>query len=1519
MKKYFLLLSFFAIIGVSFKSYAGVSIVTVSGDKVKYPYYSVAFVCGSDTYSDRKAKKQFTKFLNSKGIKKGVDYKYFSTYPASDGSRKLDVGYYVVVKADYVYNKKKRLTFGLGVSKSSLKEAEERAVKNLAVYDWVWQKKYGYKVLEQKSFDNKCKEKKNILKKNTSGTTTINNQTVKLEKGCSFGDYSGTLEWRLAKWGRLGGVSLKANFLTTKIPSVLRCGKKLTKLSDCSNDGIEIKLKYKVEVTEYKKLIHAQEKFYTINTSKKKKKSTIDLSVKDKDVSRVARNRAEGLKVTVKLISYEVITTCKEKAAVTTGDNSFTDKIKIGPFNNPGDYKLISDIDKLTHFDISSIDAVFTGKLKKNKVYFSAEFYNLPGISAISAGNRIKLASPEKLIFDMKWSVQVYSGSTQIGTILNTEKGMKFKVRQSTKLDGKELDKIAVITKNYAKKKFIQSILKKKAHFKNLKILEIKISRGDNSDVVSKINGNKSENIQNSNEDADSETDGTSDSDDNRKSDQVKSKTASNARQKQEREARARLARRNKHEEKRRKRKAAEARVRLARKKKLEERRRKRKAGEARTRLARKKKLEERRRKRKAAKARVRLARRNKLEERRRKKIERRRLARNKRAKLRAQKKGRQRVAKLARIKKKEERKRQRKLDKEKRIRSRAQRKERQRTDKISRLKKRDVRKRQRNLDKEKRTRSRAQRKERQRITKISRLKMRDVRKRQRNLDKEKRKQHRTGRRQRRVRQSDNRKRKRLENRKSQRNVRSRRRTERARNKEKSRGRRQQRAERRRENATKRRNVRKKRRRRTSRRRSSKRVSRARRKKSRRRKRRHSKIARKAARRKVQIKYDSEKTKRQSELQAKLRESRAAAKQAKAEAIANAIGELAIAIIEKVQEAQAEAEEERIEKEARDEEERIQRVERERVAKARRGIYGQINRNLYYYSDSIAKNQRIINDLKKMLLLFKTPFNRDVEVLDYLLEEIEFLKDQNDEAKEEYASIKELKTEMDSDREIDEMEVDPINTSIFIRKHKLYNYIDYDKEMDEYEEEEDIVSLYIMMKQRWGENVTTPRGMLIEGRGKFLFYLIAVKEKKQEELKCVKDVNAFNAVRSYINIKSKKVKDYEEFLRLTPMKIVKARKFLTAKTRLEDYLKYFNYTEHLDKVKESMLKVEDSCSSYFSGRVAEKIRKGHYEYAYVKNDKYGKIYPNGRHTTHHAQNKLIIDRGYYNYSTSNLSFTSGILKKSHVSGHILAQLKHKLSDVNLKRKTKKLLLKSAGYQYQSSKNDYAGVRYWLESYHLVLPKMTSLVNTQLKKLELNEKSYFYKANIDNVSRIGFDLLSNLDGFGLQFTKNFALPRARKYFGNYKISGIFKEISSENSGSYSSYGLSFSVYFGRKFNLSKNMKHQVLISIGADKGYFNAVMENQSITDMVRDNEITTFTPGLRLEYMYHMEKRYLSVGMQIVQLPIFGESGGGLSTNNYLMFSLGTGLINNVYEYPKNSEPVEKLLKIKRRIANESL
>lgn len=89
------------------------------------------------------------KYMANKG------YTTVSDQPCQECGDSIKEGIYVVVKSSYqTYDKKTKISYGMGASRSSAQEAEQRAVKNLGIYDWSWKKSNGYQVMESNNFKN---------------------------------------------------------------------------------------------------------------------------------------------------------------------------------------------------------------------------------------------------------------------------------------------------------------------------------------------------------------------------------------------------------------------------------------------------------------------------------------------------------------------------------------------------------------------------------------------------------------------------------------------------------------------------------------------------------------------------------------------------------------------------------------------------------------------------------------------------------------------------------------------------------------------------------------------------------------------------------------------------------------------------------------------------------------------------------------------------------------------------------------------------------------------------------------------------------------------------------------------------------------------------------------------------------------------------------------------------------------------------------------------------------------------
>lgn len=66
-------------------------------------------------------------------------YNRVTIQPCSDCGHNISSGYWVVVQSDYkIYDGSTKTGFGLGVSTSSISDAERKAVKNLSQYNWSW-------------------------------------------------------------------------------------------------------------------------------------------------------------------------------------------------------------------------------------------------------------------------------------------------------------------------------------------------------------------------------------------------------------------------------------------------------------------------------------------------------------------------------------------------------------------------------------------------------------------------------------------------------------------------------------------------------------------------------------------------------------------------------------------------------------------------------------------------------------------------------------------------------------------------------------------------------------------------------------------------------------------------------------------------------------------------------------------------------------------------------------------------------------------------------------------------------------------------------------------------------------------------------------------------------------------------------------------------------------------------------------------------------------------------------------
>lgn len=97
-----------------------------------------------------------TKFPDIEARKKLKNMGYDNVYTLPGGEEcghNLTSGYWVVVEANHkLYDGTWKTSFGAGASSSSYSEAESRAVENLRIYDWSWEKGDGYKISKQGRF-----------------------------------------------------------------------------------------------------------------------------------------------------------------------------------------------------------------------------------------------------------------------------------------------------------------------------------------------------------------------------------------------------------------------------------------------------------------------------------------------------------------------------------------------------------------------------------------------------------------------------------------------------------------------------------------------------------------------------------------------------------------------------------------------------------------------------------------------------------------------------------------------------------------------------------------------------------------------------------------------------------------------------------------------------------------------------------------------------------------------------------------------------------------------------------------------------------------------------------------------------------------------------------------------------------------------------------------------------------------------------------------------------------------------
>jgi len=90
-------------------------------------------------------------------------------------------GYYVVVKSTFKeYKGVLRTGMGLGASDKSYEEATKRAVENLSIHNWNWEKTNGYEVVEKGTYDNAAKYQLiYIIWKKTTKACGIQTDTIR--------------------------------------------------------------------------------------------------------------------------------------------------------------------------------------------------------------------------------------------------------------------------------------------------------------------------------------------------------------------------------------------------------------------------------------------------------------------------------------------------------------------------------------------------------------------------------------------------------------------------------------------------------------------------------------------------------------------------------------------------------------------------------------------------------------------------------------------------------------------------------------------------------------------------------------------------------------------------------------------------------------------------------------------------------------------------------------------------------------------------------------------------------------------------------------------------------------------------------------------------------------------------------------------------------------------------------------------------------------------------------------------
>lgn len=127
------------------KSQAQIAIAIAKNDKGSALRWQISWGNGSLWDCKMAAKKA----LQNKGFKKVTTQDCIEKC-----GHGIKSGYYVVVEAKHkIYNETTKTSFGLGASSSSYGDAEKKAVINLGIYDWSWNKnKHGYSVVKRGTY-----------------------------------------------------------------------------------------------------------------------------------------------------------------------------------------------------------------------------------------------------------------------------------------------------------------------------------------------------------------------------------------------------------------------------------------------------------------------------------------------------------------------------------------------------------------------------------------------------------------------------------------------------------------------------------------------------------------------------------------------------------------------------------------------------------------------------------------------------------------------------------------------------------------------------------------------------------------------------------------------------------------------------------------------------------------------------------------------------------------------------------------------------------------------------------------------------------------------------------------------------------------------------------------------------------------------------------------------------------------------------------------------------------------------